>query len=181
MKTSGLVACICEGSYEQVIINKLLDEGKLIFSREELLDEDLLDCRSARQFEERYLNKSFSKKITIIRILDSRSEEFPLRETYKKKIEKVINVVTSEEIEILTIINEGKYSDFQSKKRQKHNRNMKPSEYCKGELGFSDIKKRAFVEKYFDDTEVLVSAIKEYKRLKRIPKGECCLCDLLKQ
>lgn len=42
----NLIACICEGSAERAIINKLLDEERLTFSRSELLDKEVLKCRS---------------------------------------------------------------------------------------------------------------------------------------
>jgi len=100
-----IIACICEGSAESAIINKLMDEGKLIFSRDDLLDNEVIRCRSASSFQEKYLRKGFTKKITVYRILDSRREDFRLHKAYKSKID-VINVITAPEIEMLVIINE---------------------------------------------------------------------------
>ena len=51
------IACICEGAAERVIMNLLLDNDKLKFTREDLLEEDLLRCRNAKTFEEQYLRK----------------------------------------------------------------------------------------------------------------------------
>ncbi len=70
------VACIAEGAAETAIIDILLDHHLLIFDREEMLDEQVLRCRSASVFESRYLRKGFSGKITVYRILDSRREKF---------------------------------------------------------------------------------------------------------
>lgn len=103
MANDKIIACICEGSAESVIVNKLIDTGKLIFSRDDLLDSKVLRCRNAKIFEDKYLGKGFSKKIVVYRILDSRREEFKLRKVYKSKIE-VINVITAPEIEMLIII-----------------------------------------------------------------------------
>lgn len=117
------IACICEGSAERAIIDLLLENNRLIFKREDLLEEEVLKCRKGKEFEERYLRKGFLNKITVYRILDSRRERFNLSNAYKEKVD-VINVITAPEIEMLIILNEGKYSEF--KKFGK-----KPSDYCK--------------------------------------------------
>ncbi len=125
MAEESLIACICEGSAEQAIINKLLDDDKLIFKRSDLLDREVLRCRSARDFEDRYLGKGFKRKITVYRILDSRRENFNLRAAYKNKVD-VVNVITAPEIEMLVIINEGKFNEY-----SKHKSSVKPSVFCK--------------------------------------------------
>ena len=43
-----------------------------------MLEERVIRCRSAKRFEERYLRKGFDEQISVIRILDSRREEFRL-------------------------------------------------------------------------------------------------------
>lgn len=78
MKLAKYKACICEGAAESAIIDIMLDNDLLIFRREEILDEQVLRCRDAKTFETRYLRKSFSDKISVIRILDSRREVFKL-------------------------------------------------------------------------------------------------------
>lgn len=57
------VACICEGGAERAIIDLLLDHHKLIFERTDLIDEEVLRCRCARDFEKNHLKKGFSEKI----------------------------------------------------------------------------------------------------------------------
>ena len=99
MELTKYVACICEGSAEQTIIKLLLDNNKLIFTYDNLLDGEILRCRKAREFEEQYLRKGFSDKITVLRILDSRRENFVLSKLYAPKI-KVVNVITAPEIEM---------------------------------------------------------------------------------
>jgi hypothetical protein len=66
MELSRYIACICEGTAEQVIIEKLLDADKLIFSRSQLLEEKIIRCRSSKSFEERYFRKGFAEKITVL-------------------------------------------------------------------------------------------------------------------
>lgn len=172
MELSKYIACICEGAAEAAIIDILLDNALLIFSRSEMLDESVIRCRNARRFEERYLRKGFDNQISVVRILDSRREEFRLSKAYSHKID-VINVITAPEIEMLIIHNEGVYEQFKRSKKS-------PSEFCKTELRMHEVKSYEFVKKYFHDSEILVNAIKKYRRTANIPKGEYTLLDLLK-
>lgn len=76
MELANYKACICEGAAENAIMDILLDNDLLIFTREEMLEEEVIRCREGRKFEERYLRKGFKDKISVIRILDSRRENF---------------------------------------------------------------------------------------------------------
>ena len=173
MAYGNIIACICEGNAESVIINKLMDEGKLIFSRDDLLDNEVLRCRKASEFEHKYLRKAFDKKIIVYRILDSRKEVFKLHKEYIHKVD-VINVITAPEIEMLIIINEGKYVEYSRVKN-----NIKPSVFCKDVLKLKSVKTKKFVINYFSNVDDLVEAVREYKRLSCVQKNEICLADLL--
>lgn len=172
MKLTKYKACICEGSAENAIIDILLDHNLLIFTREEMLEEDVIRCRSAKHFEEKYLRKSFLNKIAVIRILDSHHENFKLSKAYMHKVD-VINIVTAPEIEMLIIFSEQKYNEF--KKSGK-----KPSDFCKTDLKMAGVKTYNFVKEYFSDPKTLVNAIKQYHKNSKIRKGEYTLLDLLK-
>ena len=76
MELAKYKACICEGSAENAIMDILLDNDLLIFTREEMLEEEVIRCRDGKRFEEKYLRKGFLEKISVIRILDSRRENF---------------------------------------------------------------------------------------------------------
>ena len=78
MELAKYKACICEGSAENAIMDILLDNDLLIFTREEMLEEEVIRCRDGKRFEEKYLRKGFLEKISVIRILDSRRENFKL-------------------------------------------------------------------------------------------------------
>lgn len=149
MDLNGYIACICEGSAEQAIMELLLDDNKLIFTSKQLLEEEIIRNRSAKEFEQRYLRKGFNDKITVLRILDSREENFNLSKAYKDKV-AVIDVITAPEIEMLIIFNEDKYEDFKKSK-------MKPSEFCKIKLKFKSVKNYTFVKDYFSDTNKLLN------------------------
>lgn len=138
MKLARYKACICEGSAENAIIDILLEHELLIFSREEMLEEEVIRCRDGKRFEEKYLRKGFTDKISVIRILDSRRENFKLGKAYEHKVD-VINVITAPEIEMLIIFNEDKYKEF--KKSGK-----KPSVFCKEDMKMVDVKAYDFVK-----------------------------------
>ena len=169
----SLVACICEGGAETEIMNMLLDNDLLIFNRQQLIDEEFLKRMSAKEFQKKYLHLEYDKKIIILRIIDSRSEKFPLSEIYRCQVE-VINVITAPEIEMLIIINENKYDDFYNKRIQK------PSDYCKQVLKMSNVKSPEFIKEYFSNIDDLVKSIREYCRVHKKRKNEHNLCDLLK-
>ena len=172
MELSKYVACICEGSAEQAIMELLLDANLLIFTYDDLLEGEVLRCRSANSFEKQHLRKGFTEQITVLRILDSRRENFNLSKAYASKI-KVINVITAPEIEMLVIFNENRYAEFKRSGK-------KPSVFCKENLKMGDVKSKAFVKEYFSDIIALVSAIVEYKRVSNVQRGEITLADLLK-
>ena len=171
------IACICEGSAERAILDLLLDNHKVIFEREELIEEEVLRCRNGKEFEKRYLRKGFTDKITIYRILDSRSEKFNLGKAYEPKVD-IKNVITAPEIEKLIICNEGKIKDYERESRK--NPNLKPSTYCKAFLKYPNVKSYDFVMEYFSDMEVLLNALHEYRRISKIRANEMTIWDLLK-
>ena len=137
-----------------------------------MLEEEVIRCRDGKRFEEKYLRKGFKDKISVIRILDSRRENFKLSKAYEHKVD-VINVITAPEIEMLIIFNEDKYKEF--KKSGK-----KPSVFCKEDMKMVDVKAYDFVKRYFSNPEVLVAAIKKYHETSKIQRGEYTLLDLLK-
>lgn len=141
MELAKYKACICEGSAENAIIDILLDNDLLIFTREEMLEEEVIRCRDGKRFEEKYLRKGFMDKISVIRVLDSRRENFKLSKAYEHKVD-VINVITAPEIEMLIIFNEDKYKEF--KKSGK-----KPSDFCKEDLKMTGVKSYIFVKDLF--------------------------------
>ncbi|MHC1724369.1 MAG: hypothetical protein AB9836_14305 [Aminipila sp.] len=168
-----IIACICEGAAEIAIMDILLDNNKLIFAKEQLLDEEIIKTRSASEFQNKHLKKHLDKKIQLFRILDSRSEQFKLGKAYKDKVE-IINVITAPEIEILIICSEGHLDKY------KRTQNMKPNEYCKSVLNMKKVKSYNFVKEYFSDVNKLILALKHYKSKSKIRIGESTIADLLR-
>ncbi len=164
-------AIICEGTAEEVVINLLLDNNKLIIKREELIEGGPLKTRGADDFQRKHLRKRFNNKIKIYRILDSHTESFKLKSPYNIKAE-VINVVTAPEIEMLVIHGEKKYDDYKKSKK-------KPSEFCKQDLKMPDIKKEGFLKNYFKDIDKLIDCIKIHRKKAKRKNNEKFLAEIL--
>ncbi len=176
IELSPIVACICEGGAETAIIDILVENDRLVFSRERMLNEEVIRCRNGRDFEQRYLRKGFENKISILRVMDSHTEGFRLSRAYENKVD-VIKVVTSPEIEMLLILAEGKYKEY-----SKNSNSMKPSTFCKQVLKMKgNIKSQEYIRSYFTNVDLLVNTIQEYKRVRQLKPGEIYLADLLKQ
>lgn len=164
------IACICEGGAEEAIIEILLDNDKLKFTRNDLLYNELISDRSAKKFSSKYLTNTYEKSIIVIRVLDSENENFEIKAPYSDKIKDVINVITKREIEMLIIHSEGQYNEY---KKQKE----KPSVFCKGmKIGYS--KSREFYFNYYKDVDKLIKSLKDYKSCAQ--NNIVTIADLLK-
>lgn len=116
-KPGNLVACICEGNAELEIMQLLLNNEKLGFIEEDLLDEKLFtgSLRSAKNLETRYLTQTFepNQQVEVLRIIDSKSEKYAIRGAFKTKIAgEIMNCYTRPEIEMLIILHEGHYEKY---------------------------------------------------------------------
>lgn len=172
MNLAEYKACICEGGAERAIMDILLENDLLIFSKKDLLEEKVLSCRGADAFQKQCLRKSFNGKISVIRVLDRRNENFKLSKAYQDKV-NVVNIVTAPEIEMLIIHSEGKYEEYKRSGK-------KPCDFCKQNLPELGYRKRYDdIKRYFDSSDKLVKAIKTYHQ-KQQDKGEWSLLDLLK-
>ena len=52
-----------------------------------MIEEEVIRCGEGKKFEEKYLRKGFMDKISVIRILDSRRENFKLSKAYAGKVD----------------------------------------------------------------------------------------------
>ncbi len=171
--STSLIACICEGGAETAIMDILLDNNLLIFTREQMIEESVLPRTSVKEFEQRYLRMAYDQKILILRVIDSREERFNLSKAYRCQVD-VINVITAPEIEILIIASKKMYDEYCRSGIRK------PSDYCRNTLGIKRVKSPAFIKEYFGDAGFLINSIKEYHRVHKQKNGEASLYDLIK-
>lgn len=179
MLQNARVLFVCEGSCERIIIETLLSAGKLIVDesaaiRDTIADRPTVVCRSAKTIQDTFLGYDYDKPVVIVRILDSRKERFKLSYPYSETV-TVLNCYTTPEIEMLTIIKEGQLDRYTNKFKS----TLKPSEFCKKELGLSRIKNETFLRDYWWDAEELCDCLHSYRRQHK-PKDEPTIADLLR-
>ena len=176
------IICSCEGNAEQAIMDLLIDEGKLCFTRQDLLNEKCTQKRTGNHIADAFLGMEVERDIAILRVLDRRKEKFILPKEYRLTANiPVFDIVTHPEIEILHIIAKGYYQQFKS---QSHGSALSASSYCKRYFSSGrnrvNVKSKQFIaELYENNLECLVRAIKEYKYLAN--QSDYCLADLLIQ
>lgn len=167
----------CEGSAERVAMEILLDAGLLRFGSDDVVCDRMTGRPTIQRgkpdnLASQYLQMSYENPIVILYILDSLKEQLKLPR-YASDTD-VYYFHTRPEIEILTIIREGRYADFMN------HAGRDAARYCQKELRLSDIKKEKFLRGYWDG-ESLRDAILEYRRVhKEASKGELSLADLLR-
>lgn len=163
---------VCEGTFEEVAICILRDADRLVMTAENVID--ITRKRVAADIQGKYLNVEYDWPVAIARIIDSKNERFSLGNLYRDRY-PVVNIYTRPEAEMLTIVREGRFSDY-----SKYKSSMKPSIYCKQVLGLKQVKSRKFLKDYWDANS-LANAACEYQRLQNLSKGEVCLADLLRK
>ena len=174
-----LNAILCEGAAEQAILEILLENDVLTIKKESLFEEKVFRERSAENFFKKYMRVDLEEKVTIYRILDSKNENFKIKNKIKKDFQgkyEGVDIVTSPEIEMLVIISEGRFTDYLKVKSK-----VKPSEYCKQSLNLRKVKEYHFIREYFSDVNHLISVITEYHSLMKVNKDKfpLTLYDLL--
>ncbi len=170
MPNNCYIAIIAEGKGERVVIDILLDNGYLIFEREDLLEESVLTTRSAKQFENKHLNFKLDKPLEVYRVVDSSTDSFKIN---RKDVDLTIHdCLTKPEIEMLIIHDIGKYDAFK-------NQRLKASEFLKQNLrGYH--KGEVYWRNYFEhDVDNLIRCLKLHDQSR--PSGERTILSLVKE
>lgn len=177
----------CEGTAEGVVIQTLYDSDLMVVPRSRVVVDAVWDdrpytrARKASAIADQYFGVDYAvdgaEGLAIARIVDSRAPKFELPRRQQNGTE-VVSFVTRPEIEMLLIHAEGAYKAWLS--ASKKNRQLKPSDFCKQQLGLSDVKEMGFLKEYWADSDKLVWAIREHVRCAKRQPGEYLLVDLLK-
>ena len=174
---------MCEGPNELAIIEMLLENDKLCFTTDDLLD---LRPFHARQIEKSTVVQTAlnmyngPEKIRILRIGDKMSDALKIPPDYKDKIESVEKYCTKPELEMLLIIAEGLQNKFEKVKSKDSPKNFSKENIYLNKQKYNNSTK--FFRDYFgDDIDKLVNAIEKYKSSHGAhKKDEGYLADLLK-
>ena len=172
---------MCEGPNELEIIRILLENDKLCFSSNDLLN--------LVPFHARQITKStavqtalhlYPHPVTVFRIGDKLSDKLKIPKEYEPQIVSVEKYCTKPELEMLLIISEDKVKEFEKVKSS-----ISPKNFSKNHIGYNRLKynnSTAFYREYYGTrVELLVDSIKTYQQIKRKhAKDEHYLAELLK-
>jgi len=166
-----MIVLACEGKTERELIKRLLEEGKMSFSREEVFDYGPIHSRQLKEYRSMLQSIDFQEHICIKRIGDTLNDELMLpffQQRIALGLVEVERYCTKPEIEILAIIAKGWIKEF-----GKHR--LGPKSFLRQfhpEFDFMD-----FIQN--EPISTLVDSIFEYKRIKKHTNGLCYLADLI--
>lgn len=155
---------MCEGANEKKIIDMLLDNGKL-----KVTPDDLLGCIT---YHARQIKKSpmvmgqlriYGGEVEIWRIGDKQTDRLDIPTEFRLQIKNVTKFCTLPELEMLLILSEKKFKEYEKGKSHKH-----PKDFAKENIYINKRKYKGetqFYEEYYGkDISKLVEAIREYKQ-----------------
>lgn len=156
-----------EGTSELYFLNILLERGLLRFRKEELFFERIFPSRQIDGLlEQKIQSLSNDSDVTIIRVGDKLSDQLKKSKNIKNKIKDVIDIQTVPEFEMLFLIHENLYRDYEKKKNRTKE---KPSQYYKKK--HPDYHKdKQYIENYFEEIsdDEIISIIDGYSRCKPV-------------
>lgn len=173
------ILIMCEGSNELKVINMLLDADKLRFTRDDILDMRPFHARQLTSPQLKPALDSYHGPIEAYWIGDKMTDNLK-DQKYYLNIVSVRKYCTLPELEMLLIIAEGLFDDYEKVKSK-----QKPKEFCKNNSSFNRKRHNTSTEFYdnyfFGHIDLLVGAIIEYRRLHSThKKGQGYIADLLK-
>jgi hypothetical protein len=169
---------LCEGNNEEAILNILLDNNLLKINRNNLIGQRVYPLKTLKNptIQTELLN--YGSNVIIYRVGDTLKDELKIPKELKHIVNNndIYKYCTKPELEILLIINEKLFEEYNKQKE-------KPKVFAKKHIKFNGRKydqSTNFIIDYFNNPIKLVLAIKEYKRIKTNNKNENYLADLLK-
>lgn len=171
---------MCEGANEEEIINILLDNNKLKFTRDDLIGRKPYHIRGLKNPNIKSELKRYNKEVLIYRIGDKQTDKLVIPSELKNIVfsKNIFKYCTKPELEILLIINEGMYKNYLKSGKS-------PKDYAKENIRYNKRyydNSTSFISDYYSGKRVrlLVSNIHEYRKNKKHNQDELFLSELLK-
>jgi hypothetical protein len=168
---------LLEGKTEKAFIELLMDKGIFKIDADDMLD--------LRPHHKRQIDPALhalirqlppEEKVKIIKIGDKLSDKLKIPKDIKEKIESEKKYCTKPEFEMLIIISEGLYDEYQKVKSKK-----KTKVFAKENIKFNGKRytnSQDWIKGYFDEDKILKSLM-EYKRISKHKNIDFYLYDLL--
>ncbi|AMB99911.1 hypothetical protein AWM75_07985 [Aerococcus urinaehominis] len=169
------VLVLCEGPSEKVVMEMLLEQDRLPFSKHQLLEGEFITIgKNIKKLQQAYLSFQFSYPLHIFSVQDSKNDLWlnKLASAYQSKAVQIAHVVTAPEIEMLMVHALGKQDDFFKSKSK-----TKPSTFIKQVVG-ENPKTEEFIRDFYCQYS-LVDAIKIQKSKAQDSHKYCFLADLI--
>ncbi|MCH3958488.1 MAG: hypothetical protein LKE51_02770 [Selenomonas sp.] len=171
---------MCEGPNEKAVMDILIDNGLLVFDRDDLLGLAVYHARQIKTSGQvRNALDMYSGQVEILRVGDKLSDEIKKIKAYERQLMSIRKYCTKPELEILLIIGEKLLSSFEKVKSK-----VKPKDFSKQKIQYNGVKYRNqtdFYKMYFGlRPKLLVQCLKAYKSSHRNKSGELYIADLLK-
>lgn len=177
------ILLMCEGQNEEAILNILLDNNLLIFTRDDLIG---LKPYAIRQLNHPVIKselKHNGSQVKVYRIGDKQNDKLVIPSDLKKIIikDEIYKYCTKPEFEILMILNEKLEKEYEKVKSK-----MSPKSFAKENIKLNGRKydqSTEFIKLYYGGKNVknLIKNIKKYKTYKKHnKKDELYLADILK-
>lgn len=177
------ILLMCEGQNEEAILNILLDNDLLVFTRDELIG---LKSYAIRQLNHPVIRtelKHYGSVVKVYRVGDKQNDKLSIPNDLRKIVLKndIYKYCTKPEFEMLLIINEGLEKEYEKVKSK-----MSPKSFAKKNISLNGWKydqSTEFIKEYYGGYNVknLVDNIKKYKTYKKQhAKDELYLADILR-
>jgi len=153
-----LILCFYEGNAEKEILDMLMDNDKLIFTKKELIDEDFQKRISVKKVVQKYLKFDYDKDVAIVRVIDSKTEQFKLKKPYNLMYKEIYNCRTYPEIEYLLILY---HHDEVKFKKENKKEGLKACEFCKKYYEYSKAQDKKYFQNNFNIKDLL-STLEKY-------------------
>lgn len=163
---------MCEGANEKKIIELLLENGRLRVEEDDLLGRIVYHARQIGMSPMVMGQlRIYGGDVEIWRIGDKQTDQLRIPPEFRKQIKKVTKYCTLPELEILLVLSEKKFREYEKRKSQK-----RPKAFAKENIAFHGRKYKGdtdFYEAYYGrDIDKLVAAIREYKQRNHSHKNE---------
>lgn len=163
---------MCEGPNEKKIIDILLEHNKLIITPDDLVGREVYHARQIKTSPVVKTQLSmYGDEVEVWRIGDKQTDILSIPSEYKKQIKKVTKYCTLPELEILLILSEKMFKEYEKTKSQKH-----PKQFAKENIVLNKRKYKGetkFYEEYYGkDVLKLIKAIQEYKQRNHSHSGD---------
>ncbi len=172
---------MCEGSNEKKIMELLLMHDKLKLRQEDLVGLSVYHARQIATSAAVQANlRIYGGEVSVLRIGDKMSDQLKIPAEFRTQIKDVRKYCTLPELEILLIISEKMFKEYNKGKSYRH-----PKQFAKEYITHNKVKYKGateFYEQYYGvDISKLVHAIREYKQRNHSHKeDEHYLVELLK-